>query len=147
MFSLNLKNATDDNTICATIRMDQKTYQAMRAFMHVSKDSGSTIWFPYGVSLVKRGYGWYHLSAQSNNRAIEKMAFAKKIIRRFLKDEEDKVDEALKFLAPMMMDQAMHAVSFSQETEKPAFGYLGTSQPAKPASPQSLQRLASRFSH
>lgn len=152
MFKLNLKNVKDDATIHAVVRMNQAEYLALRKFMHCAEGSGSTIWFPQGVALVKRGYGWYHLSAQKPMRAIEKLAFAQKIIRRFLKDEETKVDEALKFLAPVMIDASMRAVSYSTEIRPNGFGYLGNAPQARhnmlPQAAQlsQLQALAAKFS-
>ncbi len=152
MFKLNLKDFKKDAAIHAVIRMNQAEYLALRKYMHCADGSGSTIWFPQGVSLVKRGYGWYRLSAQTPMRAIEKMAFAQKVIRRFLKDEESKVDEALKFLAPVMIDASMRAVSYSTEIRPNGFGYLGNMAHARPvmqprpAQLNQLQALAAKFS-
>jgi len=150
-FKLNLKCAKDDVTIHAVVRMNQKEYLALRKFMHCVDNSSSTIWFPQGVALVKRGYGWYHLSAQTPMRAIEKMAFAQKVIRRFLKNEEAKVDEALKFLAPVMIDGSMRAVAYSTELQPNGFSYLGnppsvpTSVPPQAAQLSQLQALVAKF--
>lgn len=150
MFKLNLKNAKDENTIHAVVRMNRQEYAALRAFMH-TKDGDTAIEFPYGVQLTKRGYGWYLLKASHPRRALEKMAFAQKIIRRYLKEEEAKIDEALKFLAPTMMNPTVRAVSYSNAENVQAFGYLGMpnreSKPEPiPAPMHRLQALANKFS-
>ncbi len=149
MFKLNLKNAHDVNTVHAVVRMNRQEYLSLRAYMH-TKGEETTIMFPYKVTLTKRGYGWYLLEASKPTRATEKIAFARKIIRLWLKEEETKTEEALKFLMPTMMNPTVRAVSFSNAEGATAFGYLGLpNQEAKtqpiPAPLHKLQALAEKF--
>ena len=111
--------------------------------MH-AKD-GENIKFPYGVSLAKRGFGWYRLLPAKRNRSVDKINFAVTVLKRFLKEEEAKTDEELKRLVPLMLNPGMQVTSFSAGE----FGYLGMpklAEPAAPAAPNKLQMLVSKFS-
>lgn len=143
------KNCQCADTIHATIRMNKAEYCALREFMH-TKD-GDDIVFPYGTTIIKHGYGWYYMSPSNSNRALDKMAYAIKIIKMFLKQEEERVEAEIKALVPIMMNVDMQVVAFSAAHSVGEFSYATERQPHKahiplPASQDKLQRLAARFS-
>ena len=93
---IHLNNAKNPSTIYASIRMDRKTYQALCKYMHCS---GPDIELPM-AKITKRGYGWYRLVATCKNQVIERMAFAIKLLQRFMRDLEPvKVSPYRKVLA------------------------------------------------
>jgi len=123
------------------LRMNQKTYLALHKYMHAKE--GEQIRFPYGTFIAKRGFGWYRLHATTDKRMTEKLEFAITCIKRFLKEEEDKIDAELKKWAPMMVNPNMQITSYSSEQ----FGYLGMPQAKEPDKPAvtALHALATKF--
>lgn len=152
--NFNLKNAGNDDLAHIVVRMNAAEYQALRNYMH-SKD-GEFVWFPYGAFLAPRGRGWYRVSAHQPKRAADKVAFALTVLKRFLRDEEDKIVHQIKRLVPVMMDPDLKVTSFSNAHSEGEWGYLGSphlapkpapqpQQAMQPASPQRLQMLAAKF--
>jgi len=137
---INLKNGSNNDTVYATVRMNKEEYVALREYMHTKE--GADIGFPYGSVIVKHGYGWYRLLPLTAQRGIDKVLFAIKVLRRFIKDQEAKLAEEIKRYVPLMLDPALKIATFSTAHSEGEFGYLGTPQPPQPASSEVLQRLA-----
>jgi hypothetical protein len=145
VFTISLKNRNDADTVCAVVRMDARHHAALKQFMHCKDEIA--IRFPHGVSLFKRGRGWYRLEASNALRAQEKVEFAVKLIRRFLIDEERKTTEELKRLIPTVLNPGLKVATFSNAHSEGEFGYLGTPGPVVPASKHKLAALVARFAH
>jgi hypothetical protein len=114
--------------------------------MHIK--AGETIVFPYGARIVKRGRGWYRLIPNNTNRAIDKLNFALKVIRMFMKEQEEAVEAEIKKLIPVVLNIDLRVASFSNAHSSGEFGYLSDRQPPqqpKPAPAQSLQKLVAKF--
>ncbi len=150
---INLKQADSNETVCASIRMNRKTYDALRAYMHAKE--GQPVAFPYGVILNKRGFGWYRLSPNSRTRGIEKMAFAIKVLKMFMKEEEEKVEAEIARLMPLMYDPNLKVASFSTAHGPGEWGYLGATQitnkvpdkslDPRPLDPNRIHSLLNKF--
>jgi hypothetical protein len=132
-----------EDTIYSTIRMNKAEYLALREYMHTKP--GDDIWFPYGTTIVKHGYGWYYMSPTCSKRAVEKMAFAHKVIKMFLAEEEAKVDAEIKRLMPTIIDIDLSVATFSNMSGSNEFGYIGAVT-QRPASEHKLAKLAAKFS-
>ena len=153
--NVNLKNAGNDSLVHLVVRMTSDEYKALRTYMH-TKD-GEFIWFPYGSFLAPRGRGWYRVVAHQDKRGCDKVDEALKIIQRFMRDEEKKVEEQIKVLAPVMIDPTLRPCAFSTSQSKGDWSYIGDPgikapnsvptppQVLPPASPQRLQALAAKF--
>lgn len=140
---INFNNQFDEQTIHAKLRMNKREYQALREYMHTRPNSN--IEFPYGTQIIKRGYGWYHLASKNSKAAIRKMQFALSVIKRFLQEEEERVEEEIKKLAPIMLNINLKVVAFSEAHGPGEFTYAGPQLPPQPASTNQLQRLAAKF--
>jgi hypothetical protein len=140
-----IHNAFDNEMVYAVVRMDHKTHKALKEFMHC--DDKVVIRFKHGVKLCYRGYGWYRLEASNSHRAVEKVEFALKLIRRFMRDEEAKTNEALKLLAPTIKDPDLKLVSFSNAHSEGEYGYMGivSDVPPPPVSTSKLNALVAKF--
>ena len=140
-----IHNGFDNEMIYVVVRMDQKTHAALKQFMHC-KDK-LAIRFPHGVKLMTRGRGWYRMDASNEHRGVEKIMFAMKAIRRFIKDEEAKVDEELKRMAPILRDPNLKIVSFSNAHSEGEYGYMGIAiqQKPQPVSTNKLNALVAKF--
>lgn len=144
--SITLRNQFDDEMVHAVVRMDATTHAALKKYMHC-KD-GVVIRFPYGVKLCSRGRGWYRVDASNATRGVEKLQFAMKLIRRFMKDEENKVDEEIKRLAPLLLNPGLRIISFSNAHSEGEYGYMGTAaqnQSTAAVSTSKLNALVSKF--
>ncbi len=117
-------NQFSNETIYVTVRMNSKEYQSIRKYMHTP--DGLDVGFPYGVHLVKHGYGWYRLVATTELRGVEKINGAMKIIRRWYKEEEEHVEADIKRLMPAII-HGVHVATFSNAHSTGEFGYLGDS--------------------
>lgn len=142
-FQTRLRNQFDEDTVHAVVRCDQATYQALKQFMHCDAEVG--IRFPHGVRLLPRGRGWYRLEASNSHRAVEKVEFAMKAVRRFQRDQEQRTDEELKRFAPVMKDPDLKIISFSNAHSEGEYGYLGIPPHARPASQHKLNALVAKF--
>lgn len=143
--TIRLHNQLDDEMIHAVVRMDGATHALLKKFMHCNDEV--VIRFPYGVKLCSRGRGWYRVDASNATRGIEKLQFAVKLIRRFLKEEENKVDEEIKRLAPLIRNPDLRVISFSNAHSEGEYGYMDTApeRPALPVSTSKLNALAAKF--
>lgn len=140
-----LRNTYDADTIHVTVRCDEKTHRALKAFMHC-KDA-IAIRFPSGVGMFARGRGWYRMEAARPDNALQALTQAMKIIRRFLLEAERATTEAIKLLMPAVT-QGLRVSSFSNAHSEGEYGYLGARRlPADQvkASPNRLAALANRF--
>lgn len=143
--SIRLHNQNDDEMIYAVVRMDGATHALLKKFMHCTDQIA--IRFPHGVKLCSRGRGWYRLDASNAVRGVEKLQFAVKLIRRFLKEEEHKTEEEIKRLAPLLRNPDLKIVSFSNAHSPGEYGYIDTApdRPALPVSTSKLNALAAKF--
>lgn len=139
---IRLRNQLDEDMVHAVVRCDHATYQALKEFMHCTAEVG--IRFPHGVRLLPRGRGWYRLEASNSHRAWEKVEFAVKAMKRFLKDQEQRTEEAIKLFAPVMRDPDLKIVSFSNAHSQGEYGYAGVPR-SKPASQHKLNALVAKF--
>lgn len=143
---INHKNQLCNDTVCASIRMTRSEYLALREFMHT--EVGHDVYFPYGTTIVKHGYGWYYMSPTNGKRGVQKMEYALKVLRWFRKWHEEQIDAELKRLMPTILDVNLSVAAFSQDTN--AFTYISSQVPVDSspheASQQQLQMLAARFS-
>lgn len=147
-FKIALKSQFNQDLIHAVVRADARHIKALKQHMHC-RDT-IAIRFPGNVALFSRGRGWYRLECTGNNlNAEQRMAFVMKIIRRFLKDEEQATVEQLKLLMPTVLTPGLRVNSFSNAHSTGEFGYLGrvVERPATPVSPNRLQALANKFNH
>lgn len=86
MLTTNFDRA-DKTQTSVTVRMDRRTYKALRTYMHTAK--GDNVVFPQGVKLVYRSMGWYKLVVDTTATKVhDKLGFAVKVMRRFLGDME-----------------------------------------------------------
>ena len=139
---IRLRNQLDEDTVHAVVRCDQQTFKALKGFMHCNDLIG--IRFPHGVRLLPRGRGWYRLEASNSHRAIEKLEFAMKTVKRFLREQEIRTDEAIRLFAPVMKDPDLKIVSFSNAHSAGEYGYMGVAN-HKPASQNKLNALVAKF--
>lgn len=137
-----IRNQFDEDMVHAVVRCDQATYQALKQFMHCTAEVG--ICFPHGVRLLPRGRGWYRLEASNSFRAVEKLEFALKAVKRFQREQEHHIDEAIKRFAPVMKDPDLKIVSFSNAHSEGEYGYMGRPH-HKPASQNKLNALVAKF--
>jgi hypothetical protein len=142
---ITLRNAHNLDTIHAVARMNAKTYQALKEFMHSTDEIA--IRFPHGVGLFKRGRGWYRLEPKNAYRANEALAFAMKLIRRFLIDAERAVAEEIKRFTPIMLNPGMKVATFSNAHSEGEFGYIGRAVPPErtPIPQHKLNALVAKF--
>lgn len=137
-----LRNQLDEDTVHATVRCDQQTYNALKQFMHCDALIG--IRFPHGVRLLPRGRGWYRLEASNSFRAREKLEFALKAVKRFQREQELHTEAELRRFAPVMKDPDLRIVSFSNAHSEGEYGYMGVPH-TKPASQSKLNALVAKF--
>lgn len=152
-------HAFNNETIYVTFQLNTKEFKSLSDYMHAKEGSGE-IWFPHGVALIKRGYGWYRLLANNGVRGVEKIQFAMKIIMRWYKDEEAKTVEAIKQLMPAILSET-RIVAFSAAHSEGELTYAGAThavdhkkhvtasgnEPPKPVDPNRLLRLATVFNN
>lgn len=136
-----LKNNGDDEMVYATLRMTQKEFKDLYNYMHCK---GEQILFPYGAHVTVRGRGWYRIVKDSAYRASDAINFAIKAIRRFLKEEEEKVEEALRLLMPAVLSNTQLS-AYSNFHSAADLTYLGVER--KTPSMHKLQALVSKFTH
>lgn len=117
-----IHNGFNNETIHVTFRLSATEYLSLRKYMHTP--DGLDIGFPYGVHLVKRGYGWYRLLTTTELRGVEKITGAMKIIRRWRLEEEEQVEAAIKVLMPAVI-HGVHVATFSNAHNAGEFGYIG----------------------
>lgn len=145
--TIRIRNTFDNDTVHGVVRMDSKTHRALKEFMHC-KDP-LFIRFPHGVKLAYRGRGWYRVEASNSLRGVEKVEFAMKAIRAFIRDDEKKVEEAIKQMVPIMRDADLKIVSFSNAHSEGEFGYMGLArdkpQTHTPVPSSKLNALVSKF--
>lgn len=144
---INLKNKDDADTIHAVIRMDGKTYAALRLYMKPLDRGDHAIHFSYGVSIVWRGRGWYRMECSGPARALDKLTFAIKVVKRFLADAERKTDEEIKRLRPIMMNPGLVLASFSNMHSEADWGFIGKPSPQVkvPPTQNKLNALVAKF--
>lgn len=140
--STQLRNQTNEDTVHATVRCDKQSFMKLKQFMHCKAEIG--ICFPYGVRLLPRGRGWYRLEASSSTRAFEKVVFALKTIKRFVRELEQHNREIRIRTLPLERDPDLRIVSFSAYHSDGEYGYAGTPQ-LRPATKQQLSALAAKF--
>lgn len=139
---IRLRNQLDEDTVHAVVRCDQVTYRALKEFMHCDAEVG--IRFPHGVRLLPRGRGWYRLEASNSFRAIEKLEFALKAVKRFKREQELYIEDAIRRFAPVMKDPDLKIVSFSNAHSEGEYGYMGVAQ-RRPATQHKLNALVAKF--
>ena len=141
-----VRNGFDNEMIYVVIRMDEKTHANLKRFMHCTDKLAIRV--PHGVKIMPRGRGWYRMEASNEFRGVEKIMFAMKAIKAFERDEEKKVDEELKRMAPIMRNPGLKIVSFSNAHSEGEYGYMGIveNKPASPPSPSKLNALVAKFS-
>jgi hypothetical protein len=128
----------------ASLRMNKAEYIALREYMHTADEEN--VKFPYGVQIIKRGFGWYFMAPEGNNRKEDKMTFALKVLRRFIKDEEEKIEDEIKKLMPTVLSSVDLRVAAFTGNE---FSYVSERHAATTATPapiHKLQQLAAHFS-
>lgn len=142
---IKIKNRYDSAIVHAVVRMDGKSHALLKQFMHCKDELA--IRFQHGVKLVYRGRGWYRLDVSNEHRALEKLEFAVKLMRRFWREEEQRTEDALKLLVPTMLDPDLKIASFSNTHCEGEYGYLGiaTPRPAQPVPINKLNALVQKF--
>jgi len=141
--TIRLRNQFDNDTVHAVVRADAKSHAALKKFMHCKDEIA--IRFPMGVKMCSRGRGWYRIDASNEHRAVEKLMFAVKLVKRFLKEEEEAVEAQIKLLAPIMRDPGLRIVSFSNAHSEGEYGYMGAPTPPAPPSANKLNALVAKF--
>jgi len=137
---LTIKHANNPDIVHAVVRMNQKEFLSLAKYMHTPV--GRTIEFPYRTKLTVRGRGWYRLVVDSAHKAVENIRLAVSICKRFLKEEEEKVEAAVKSLMPQVLHNTQ-LVAFSNYHSNGDRVYIA--QAARPATQNQLQVLASKF--
>lgn len=108
---INLKNANNNDTVYATVRMNKAKYREFRSYMHCSDDK-SNIVMPYGVHFVKVGFGWYRIVPLNENRAIDKVKFAITILNRYQRELEKVQAEEIRRLLLISMNPGTEAIAY-----------------------------------
>jgi hypothetical protein len=140
---IKIKNRYDATTVHAVVRMDSKSHALLKQFMHCN--DAVVVRFQHGVTLTYRGRGWYRLNVSNEHRALEKLEFAVKLMRRFWREEEQHTEDALKLLAPTMIDPDLQIASFSNAHCEGEYGYLGIASPPPPVPVHKLNALVQKF--
>lgn len=143
---ITLKSQFNQDLIHAVVRMDERNHKALKQYMHCKDEIA--IRFPGNVALFHRGRGWYRLECVGHNyNAEQRMAFAIKVIRKFVVDAERKTTEELKRLTPIMLNPGLKVASFSNAHSEGEFGYIGKAVPKERMSvPQhKLNALVAKF--
>lgn len=150
-FQITLKSQFNQDLAHAVARIDGGHHKRLKSYMHCRDEIG--ICFPGNVKLLSRGRGWYRLECMGHNHnAEQRLQFAMKIIRRFLIDDEKRINEELKLMAPMMKDPGLRVASFSNAHSEGEYGYIGRSTKTEQSYPQvasahRLQALARKFNN
>jgi hypothetical protein len=141
-----IHNVTNNDTIHASVRMNETEYMRLKEYMHAT----GQIEFPDHVVLVYRGRGWYRLHPTKVHNAIQKFSFAVSVLRRFEKMLEREVEEEIKKLVPLLLDEHLRITAFT-----PDKGYTFSRQLSDSLHPQQptltergitgLQKLASKY--
>lgn len=141
---INIHHTDSDFLVHAKVRMNRQTFEALRSHMH-GDPKKNEIDFPGGVRLIKYGYGWYKLTGTHLYKGVEKLQFAAKLIYRFYKEEEARVEQEIKALLAKPAP-ALHQISIIAQPVYPV-RVERRSEPRTDASVGQLQALASHFNH
>lgn len=102
----NLKNAHNNETVYATVRLNRAEFAELSKYMHQA-DATKEILFPQNTQLIKIGFGWYRIICESIYSTVAKVTFALKVLHGFAKhltnqarDEAKITEEIRKFLNP-----------------------------------------------
>lgn len=149
---IKIKNRFYNKSVFAVVRMDSKAHAQLKFFMHCN--DSTAIRFKHGVRLCYRGSGWYRLHVSNKHNALEKLEFAIKLMRRCYREAEQRTDDALKLLAPVMNDPDLRIASFSNAHCEGEYGYIGiansrrpqtASSPPPPVTAHKLSALVNKF--
>ena len=132
------QNANNPETVYASVRLNRGQYLALREYLHIAE--GSDVTFPYGSTLIKRGYGWYRLFATNERRGIDKVRFAISVIKRCLKEYEEKEEKELIAETQRLLIAAVTKTQPIAYTSD-GFMYASGQRPPQPAALPSINKL------
>lgn len=124
----------------ATIRMTQEEYKELRVYMHTEEHK--QISFPYGAFIATRGRGWYRITSANFKRVVDKIQFAVRTVRQFIKERLIEIAKTSR-----MTNRGLKAVAYSSKTHSSGdWTHIIPSLPPTRASETQLLQLAARFS-
>lgn len=143
---IHLKNQTNDETAYATVRMHRRDYRELREYMHAQKGPADQVEFPDGVALVKYGCGWYRLVTNRNNRSVDRLKFAIKVIGMFRRDQEEQVTEQIRQELALLAHPDVRPVAYcvTLPDQKHSIGEFVFASQQKPVVAQNAKALGAQ---